>query len=368
MKTACITAVLALAFGASPLCAQAAGDYPADYAKTIAAARQEGKVVVYREHSTKAAQPLVRDFRALYPGIEVDYDGDAGSSEMVERFNAEVTTGRPSADVLWSSAMDLQMKLVEDGHAMRYRSPEAPRLPAWAVYRDQAYGTTYEPVVVVDNKQQVGADEVPQDRASFARLVSTRADKFRGKVTAFDIDKSGVGFMFAAQDLRLQPAGTRELLKTFGAADYRPSPGTGEMLEKVASGEYLLGYNIMGAYALVRAKKDLPNLGVVLPRDYTLVLSRVAFINRDAPHPNAARLWLDYLLSKRGQKVLADALELYAIRDDVDAEHTAASLAKQLAGHARPIPIGPEITQDLQPARHGQVIATWKSAADAARP
>ena len=56
------------------------------------------------------------------------------------------------------------------------------------------------------------------------------------------------------------------------------------MLEKASSGEHLLGYNVLGSYALVRAKKD-PGLGVVLPKDYTLVLSRVMFIGKSAKQP-----------------------------------------------------------------------------------
>ena len=101
------------------------------------------------------------------------------------------------------------------------------------------------------------------------------------------------------------------------------------MLEKVSSGEHLLGYNVLGSYALVRAKKD-PNLGVVLPKDYTLVLSRVMFIGKRAKNPNAAKVWTDYMLSQRGQKMIGSDVELFAIRTDVDAEYTAASLNKQL--------------------------------------
>ena len=41
--------------------------HPADYAQTIAAANKEGKVVIYRALDTKAAQPLIKDFQALYP-------------------------------------------------------------------------------------------------------------------------------------------------------------------------------------------------------------------------------------------------------------------------------------------------------------
>ena len=256
--------------------------------------------------------------------------------------------------------MDLQMKLVQDGYAASYTSPEAPKLPAWARYKSLAYGTTFEPVVFVYNKQLVSEAEAPQDHAEFAKLIASTSGKFKGKVTTFDIDKSGVGFMFAAQD-RKHFAGLNGLLRALGAADVRASPGTGDMLTKVASGQYLLGYNIMGAYAMVRSKKDLPTLGVVLPKDYTLVLSRVMFISKHAHHPNAAKLWADYVLSRRGQKVIGDSLELFSIRDDVDAQYTAASLAKQIGRAARPIPLSAEVTEHLETKKHLDFLQQWKA-------
>ena len=134
--------------------------YPADYAQTIAAANKEGKVVIYSALDTKAAQPLIKDFQALYPGIKVEYN-DMNSTEMYNRFIAEVASGQGSADIMWSSAMDLQVKLVDDGQALTYASPEAGKLPGWAVYKNQAYGTTYEPAVFIYNKRLVAADEVP---------------------------------------------------------------------------------------------------------------------------------------------------------------------------------------------------------------
>lgn len=338
--------------------------YPATYADTVAAARKEGRVVVYSVLSNRAAKPLIDDFRALYPGIEVAYDGDQGSNEVQDRYLAEAKAGK-GPDVMWSSAMDLQMKLVEEGHAMTYRSPEAPALPSWAVYRDQAYGSTYEPVVFIYNKKELREDEIPRDHDQFAKLLAANPQRYRGKVTTFDIEKSGVGLMFAVQDRR-HHRGLEDLAIAMGKVDYRPVAGTGPMLDKVASGEYLLGYNVMGAYAMVRARRE-PALGVVLPRDYTIVLSRVAFISKDAKHPNAAKLWLDHLLSARGQKVIGDSLELFAIRSDVDARYTAASLAKELGPRARPISIDGDLALTLDPSRRGPFIKRWNEAVAAGR-
>ncbi len=152
----------AVALFASVAFAQSAPPgYPADYAQTIAAANKEGKVVIYSALDTKAAQPLIKDFNALYPNIKVEYS-DLNSTELYNRFIAESASGQGSADVMWSSAMDLQVKLVDEGQALTYLSPEASKLPGWAVYKNQAYGTTYEPAVFIYNKRLLTGDEIPR--------------------------------------------------------------------------------------------------------------------------------------------------------------------------------------------------------------
>lgn len=75
------------------------------------------------------------------------------------------------------------------------------------------------------------------------------------------------------------------------------------MLDRIISGKSELGYNVLCLYAKARASSD-PRIGSVMPRDYTLVMSRIAFISRYAPHPDEAEQWLDYVLSKRGQTIL----------------------------------------------------------------
>ena len=337
--------------------AQVPAGYPADYAQTIAAAKKEGKVVIYSALDTKAAQPLIKDFSAVYPDVKVEYN-DMNSTELYNRFIAEVASGQGSADVMWSSSMDLQIKLVDEGKALEYKSPEAPKLPAWAVYKNQAFGTTYEPAVFIYNKRLVTGDDIPQDHAGFAKIINTKVDKFKGKVTTYDVEKSGVGFMFVVQDTKYFP-GMKEIEKGFGATAYKVYASTGNMLEKVSSGEHLLGYNVLGSYALVRAQKD-PGLGVVLPKDYTLVLSRVMFIGKQAKNPNAAKLWTDYILSQRGQKLIGSDVELFAVRGDVDAPHTAAKLAQQLGSNVKPIPLGSEITSLLDPTKRLEFLKQWK--------
>jgi iron(III) transport system substrate-binding protein len=324
-------------------------------------AQHEGYLTVYSVLSNKAAQPLVDGFSARYPGIKVDYDGEGGSTETYDRFIAESKDKKPTADVLWSSAMDLQMKLIADGFAAKYVSPEASHIPQWANYKDIAWGTTYEPVVMVYNKQLLKSNEVPTDHASFVQLLNLQQDRFKGKVTSFDLEKSGVGYMFAVQD-EVNNTAWSVLQRALGQSKPFFAAGTGEMLKRINSGESILGYNIMGSYALSRSKKDLPNLGVSIPSDFAPILSRVMFINVNAAHPNAAKLWVDYVLSKEGQKIIGDSLELYAIREDAGAENSAQKLNLKIGSAARLIPVNEKLAETLRKEFQASFFQKWKKA------
>jgi iron(III) transport system substrate-binding protein len=349
----------AAALAALPAVAQVPAGYPAGYADTIAAANKEGKVVIYSTTDTASAGPLLKDFQLLYPGISVEYN-DMNSTEIYNRFISEKAAGAGSADVLWSSSMDLQIKLVNDGGALAYASPEVAHVPGWAVWKNEAFGTTYEPIVIVYNKRLLSGDEIPQSHADLTRVMTQKLDKLKGKVTTYDIEKSGVGFLLITQDAKQNPA-FWDLAKALGVAGPRFQSSVGTMLERISSGENLLGFNMFQSYAVLRAKKD-PAIGFVVPKDYCLVMSRVMFMSKTAGHPNAAKLWLDYILSKRGQTIVANQAELGSIRSDVEGEMTEAGLAKTLGDKARPIPVNDSLLGNLDTAKRLEFIKQWTTA------
>ncbi|HEX3137625.1 MAG TPA: ABC transporter substrate-binding protein, partial [Casimicrobiaceae bacterium] len=313
-----LTGILSLVFGAIALAASAQAQvpagYPADYKAIVDGAKKEGKVVVYSTTDAKLVTPLIKDFEAAFPGVKVEYT-DLNSTEVYNRYISESAANAASADAVWSSSMDLQMKLAADGLAAPYKSPEAGALPPWAHWKDTIYATTFEPIAIVYNKRLVPPEEVPKTHADLVKLLNTKGDKYQNKITAYDPEKSGVGFMLANQDAKLDPQ-FWELVKALGARSLKVQSSTGTMLERVSSGENLLGYNVLGSYALTRAKKD-PSLGVAFTTDYNLVLSRLIFVSKNARNPNAGRLFLDYVLSKRGQTIAAEQAELYSVRTDM---------------------------------------------------
>ena len=140
---------LTVAFTAGTAFAQVPAGYPADYKSIIDGAKKEGKVVVYSTTDAKLVTPLIKDFEAAFPGVKVEYT-DLNSTEVYNRFISENAASAASADAVWSSSMDLQMRLAADGLAAVYKSPEAAALPEWAHYKDMVYATTFEPIAIAD--------------------------------------------------------------------------------------------------------------------------------------------------------------------------------------------------------------------------
>lgn len=327
----------------------------------LAVGAAEGRVVIYAATDQHIVQPLIDDFEQRHPGITVEYH-DMNSTALYQRVIDEAAHGG-KADVVWSSAMDLQVKLVNDGYAQSHRSAETAALPAWAVWKNEAFGTTYEPAVFVYNKQAAKADEIPDTHAGLIALLQRAPDRYRGRLATYDPRQSGVGLLLHTQDAQSNPIAFWSLAQTLGDSGVRTYATSAAMIDAIASGEVLIGYNVLGSYALTRAENN-PAIGVIWPRDYTLVLSRVAFITRQARHPQAARLWLDHLLSRHGQTVLARNAGLFAVRED-GGQETAVGLRAQLGAAFRPIPIGSGLLTYLDQAKQRDFLRRWEGAINA---
>jgi iron(III) transport system substrate-binding protein len=313
---------------------------------------QRVRVLSTTDQST--VQPLIDAFEKRHAGLRVDYR-QLGSMELIESFLAD---GGSSADVLWSSAMGLQIKLVNDGHAQAYESPHAARLPRWAVWKYEAYGTTYEPVGIVYHRPSLAPAELPRTHEALTTLLRNDVARFRGRVSTYDIERAGLGFLIAAYDALATPA-SWELVKALGRCQASLHADTRSMLEEVAAGRSLLAYNVLGAYAESFARGH-PQLGVAYLVDYTLVASRVAFIARRAPNVPGARAWLDHLLSPQGQQWLEDAGGFYGVRTDAAPPRAQPGLGRRLGDAARPIALGPGLMAHLDRSTHEALLKRWR--------
>jgi len=355
-----VRALLCAAIASSAFAARPAPGDPATAPEIVEAAGAEGRVVVHGTTDRASAARLLADFAALHPEIEVEYQ-ELPSAELYDR----VARGRgPPADVVWSSAMDLQMKLANDGYAQRYASPEALRIPTWAVWKDEAFGTTFEPVGFAYDKRALAPADVPATHAALVELLRAHPERWRGRVAAYDPQRSGIGFLLATQDARTAP-GFQQAVRAYGTADVKLYETSGEILSRIAAGEQVLGVNVIASYALGDPSRA-GVIGMVYPRDYTLVLSRIALITRAAPHPNAARVFLDHLLSHRGQQALASA-SVFAIRPGIQGDATASALGHLLGRSLRPIPVGTGLLVYLDEAKRADFLRRWREAFSPAR-
>ena len=313
-------------------------------------------VIIYSTTDIEAAEPLIAGFQGIHPEVSVTYH-DLNSIELYDRFIAEVRNGKPSADLLLSSAMDLQIKLVNDSYAMAYDSREAAKLPAWAVWRNEAFGFTFEPVVIAYNKDLVPPEDVPETRYDLAQLLRGKPEVYFGKVATYDIERSGAGFLFATQDAK-QSQAIWDLARSLGSSGVKLYTSTAAILDRISEGKFLIGYNLLGSYALARSRND-PSIAIVLPRDYTLIMSRIAMIPKSAAHPRSAKLFLDFLLSERGQRIVAGQSLLYSIHPDVTGEVTAEAL-RSTSGTLRPIQVGPGLLVYLDQVKRRKFLQRWE--------
>jgi len=324
--------------------------YPRSYDALIAAAKAEGGLTVYGNADSSELVGVVAGFHRLYPDIRVRYV-DLGSIEIYRRLVGETRARRPSADLVWSSAMALQVKLINDGFGQSYASPEKPALPPQAVWKNIGYGVTAEPIGIVYNRKLIPDAQRPRSHAALEALLRTRRARFTGRVTTFDPARSNVGYLYLTEDLAIT-RDSRALMTAIAATRPVLAERTEPMLAAVAAGRQAIAYNVVASYALEQAKRD-PRLGVVLPSDYTIVSSRIAFIARQARAPASAKLFLDFLLSRRGQSLLA-ARSLWPVRADVPARRLPAA-------QARPIRVGPQLLVPLDRITRQRFLRDWQA-------
>ncbi|ALM51454.1 ABC transporter substrate-binding protein [Halomonas huangheensis] len=297
--------------------------------------------------------PLLDAFQAAYPLIEVDFR--EGSTLEVDN---SVSADSPAPDVVISSAMPLQMARVNDGWARRIDSPQARMWPDWAKWRNEVFGFTFEPIVMAYRLDLARHMLPPQKHADLHRLLTSHADLLRGRVTTYTPQASAIGYALAQQDARYS---TRfwELVAAMGQLDASLENDTRSMLEGIEEGRYWLGYNLIGSYAMAYAQHH-PDVIVQVPMDYSLVMMRMAFVHRDAEHPEAAETFVNFLLSQDGQHVLAGQTPLFSPLTDMAGPWTAKRLRDQVGEHLYPIPLDATLLAFVDPARREVFMRQWQ--------
>jgi iron(III) transport system substrate-binding protein len=317
------------------------------------------EVIVYSSLDEPLATPMIRGFQAANPDVAVRYE-DMLTGEIYDRIVKETDAGGRTADFAFSSAMDLQVKLSNDGYAQRSDLPMSGRWPEWANWRNTAYALTFEPAVFVYHKPSFTSEKPPSTRAELVDYLKRHGNEIRGRIGTYDIERSGVGFLFMARDQE-QFGDIWSVIQAMGAAGVKVYSTSTAILERVSDGRFTLGYNILGSYAANWASR-YPDVGIVLPRDYTVVMSRIGLVPQAAASPDLGKRYLAFFMSKEGQTIMARELQIPAVSPDVAGANTANTMREMLGGQLRPVPVSPGLMVYLDQVKRARLIARWNEA------
>jgi len=316
------------------------------------AAPPQARLVIEAAMDRQVAAPLLAAFSRRYPDVELDYR-DRSSMAV----NALAQQADAQADIILSSAMPWQVALVNQGLAQRLDSDEARQWPEWAKWRDEVFAFTFEPIVMAYRLDLAARMLPPVSHADVLNLLTEHAETLAGRVVAYSPSRSALGYALYLQDSRYSGRFWK-LVTALGRVDATLETSTQRMLEGLSDGRYWLGYNLLGSYALQWAQTH-PDIIVQMPSDYALISMRTAFIHRDAPHPEQARAFINFLIGREGQHVVAGETPLYSIRDDITGPFTAQSLRDQVGQRLYPQPLDASSLSMLDNARRNDFLARW---------
>ena len=259
--------------------------------RLLEAAKSEGEAVIYANMDVAAMRPLTEGFMKRYPGAKAASVHFSGAA-IITRIDSEARAGKPLSDVVLSGQLGV-LALIDKKVAARYRSPERE------FYREgfkdkEGLWTAYMTNVMVSayNTRQVKIDEAPRTVEDLLK------PRWKGKLTMDS--QSYVWFGTILQYLG-EESGLR-FMKRLNEQNISHQRGRRLMTQLVAAGEFDMAVETNLNSVLSLGKQGAP-LSFAPIQPYFLSPSLV-FMSANAPRPYTGALFIDYLLSEEGQKVI----------------------------------------------------------------
>jgi iron(III) transport system substrate-binding protein len=267
----------------------AADDNPA--ASLIEGAKKEGRVMVYGASSLTEAVPIIKKFEQKYPFVKVDYQQALGETNA-NRIMTEAKAGRYQADV-YTGKLRAVLTLKEKGLLARYKSPESKFFREGYLdpegYRAAIYLSIF---VIAYNSNLVKPQDVPK---KYEDLLDP---KWMGQV---GLNRYEYDWFTGILESMGRPKGIAFMEKLAGQKPVlRDSASLSAQL--LAAGEFPIGTMYVHSAARMKLKGapvDWARFDFPAPTNLTS-MSLLA----KAPHPNAAKLFYDHLLSQEVQEML----------------------------------------------------------------
>lgn len=301
----------------------------AAWQKVVEGAKQEGKIALYSFSLTgDAGIATSRAFEEAY-GIKVDLITGRGA-EFLERIRTEQRVKQVVADFMEASSTHT-LNLKSAGGTVS--SKDLPALREKDVWRVDPLAADSEGHLLVQrsmylspwvNSNLVKPAQEPKSYRDLGKL------EWKGKIMFSDPSVStGAYNVF----LPLMDRGylDMEFVRSLKGQDLKFVPGTRDIARALAKGEVLFGLPISDVDAYPFVNEGAPIKAIALEEGTIINLSAMVAV-KGAPHPNATKLFMNWLLGPEGQKVYSKALNLSSVRKDGgDFRHPdAAVVAKRL--------------------------------------
>jgi iron(III) transport system substrate-binding protein len=268
--------------------------------KAGAAGDHEGKVMWYTVLPTEGAVALVREFNAVHPDLEVQIVR-SGSYAQVKRYTEELNAGKDSADLLQHNAVDVFNQWARDGLLAKHNSPEASHYPLGVQFPDYWVALRAFVTVLAYNPNKISKP------TSWLDLLNSEN---KGRIVMADPRTAGDALALYYQLRNLHGA---DYQRKLGQQGVTFQEGVVRMAEQISSGEKWIGTNVGYRVVNFRDEKGAP-IDMVFPEEGTQVLASPLAIAVNAPHPKAASILFNWLLSADGQKAVTSVLKQMSVR------------------------------------------------------
>jgi len=268
-------------------------------ARLVEAARKEGEVVAYGNLDAAAAQAIADGFMKKYPFIKANAVRVSGAG-IITRVDSEMRAGKAQSDVIDSGQLGM-LALMDKKMMARYRSPQREFFREGFKDKD-GYWTAYMTNVMVSayNTRLVKKEEAP------GKIEDLLKPRWKGKLA---MDSQSYVWLGTVLQFLGEEAGLR-FMKKLNDQDLRHVRGRRLASQLVAAGEFDMTIETNLNSVLTFAGQGAPVwFAPIQPLFYSPSL---VFLTQGAPHPHAGALFIDYLLSEDGQRVIVSTNRMAA--------------------------------------------------------
>jgi ABC-type Fe3+ transport system substrate-binding protein len=261
------------------------------------AARAEGALTMYTGGASINSTPVVKAFNARYPGIDVTVVG-AYSNVNDVIIEQQLHDHNVTADIISFQTVQDFVRWNTAGDILPYKFPGYELFdPHYGDPNGAFVATNLNPLTYLYNTQQVAAADVPKSALDFL------SPKFTGRtITCYPHDDDATLYLFHT----LQQKYGWEFVDKYMANKPAFVEGHAGVVQAIAAGTKSVSFDCSAHMAADPQAKGAPLAVVFSPADPTPVFYNSSGILRAAPHPNAAKLFTAWYLSKEQQIITAN--------------------------------------------------------------